>query len=86
MIVESAVNGSKNAVATSGFKSISDLWIGCHASIDEPSKGIPLSNVDALTALIIYVTWCHVPFKSVNLKSTNLTSFSYNNQKTLQYY
>ena len=51
MIVGSAVNGSINAVPTSGFKIISDLLIGCHASIDEPSNGKPASNIDSSTAL-----------------------------------
>ena len=75
MIVVSAVNGSKNAVSTSGISIISDLCMGCHASIELPSNGIPLKE-SLLIAFILYDTWCHVPLRSVKRKSTNLTSFS----------
>ena len=76
MIVESAVNGSRNAVSISGFSSISDFSIGCQFSIEEPSNGRPASIISAVTADIRYEIWCHVPLMSVNLKSTNSTSFS----------
>ncbi len=53
MMVGSAVKGSKNAVGTSAFKSISDLLIGCHLSIEEPSKGKPFVKFPSFTALIL---------------------------------
>ena len=75
--VGSLKNGSITAVSTSGIRIISDSLIAFQPAIEEPSNIFPSSNKDSSTAPTGIVTCCSLPFVSVNLKSTNLTSFSF---------
>src|SRR4051812_10946292 len=53
---------------------MSDALIGCQPRIDEPSKPMPSSNSASSRRHAGIVVCCHTPGKSMNLRSTNLTS------------
>src|SRR5271156_5164236 len=53
---------------------MSDALIGCQPRIDEPSNARPSSKRPSSRRVAGMVVCCHTPGKSMNLRSTNLTS------------
>src|SRR5215813_4589804 len=49
--------------------------IGCQPRTLDPSKAIPSSNSASFKRVAGIVVCCQIPGKSMNLRSTNLTSF-----------
>ncbi|GBE00619.1 hypothetical protein BMS3Abin08_00037 [bacterium BMS3Abin08] len=76
------LKGSIIVVLGSGIISISDALIACHPLIEEPSKPTPSSKVSSLSSSIGTEKCCQIPGKSMNLKSTITTSFSWANANT----
>ncbi len=70
LTVGRAKNGSITPVFASGTASMSELLIGCHPRIDDPSKPTPSLNVFSSHVSIGYEQCCHVPRKSMNFRST----------------
>src|SRR5215212_9182061 len=54
---------------------MSDALIGCQPRTEDPSNWIPSSNSASSRRATGNVVCCHTPGKSMNLRSTNLTSF-----------
>src|SRR5882724_1478733 len=77
-----ALKGSSFAVSGSGVMSMSDALMGCQPRIDEPSKPKPSSKHDSVSRWPGTVVCCQMPGKSMNFKSTNLTSFFFANSTT----
>src|SRR6185503_6777859 len=77
-----AVNGSSFAVSGSGTMSMSEALIGCQPRIEDPSNPKPSSKHASLNRLAGTVVCCQMPGKSMNFRSTNLTSFFLANSTT----
>src|SRR5882762_10493221 len=74
--VGSALKTSIHAVAASGMTSMSEALMTFQPRMLDPSKPSPSVKISSLYSLSVVVKCCHVPGKSVNLKSTSLTSWS----------
>src|SRR6516162_152243 len=72
--VLSLQNGSMNAVSGTGMTSMSDSLIACQPRMLDPSKPRPSSKTCSSRASAGMVKCCHRPGKSMNRKSTALTS------------
>src|SRR5262245_11861812 len=80
--VVSLQNGSRKSVSGCGTTSMSDSLIACQPRRDEPSKPMPSSKVCSSTASAGTVKCFQRPGKSMNRRSTALTSFSRRNAST----
>ena len=76
LIVGTAVKGSITAVAASGMTSMSLAWIACQPRMELPSKPKPSSKELSSSWPMGTVKCCHIPGKSMNLKSANFAPFS----------
>jgi hypothetical protein len=74
--VGSDANGSTKAVVGTGTSSMSLSLIACQPRMLEPSKPRPSSKVSSSSLATGIVKCCQAPRKSVNRRSTALTSFS----------
>src|ERR1700745_1107295 len=74
--VGSALKISIHAVAGSGMTSMSDALITFQPWMLEPSKPRPSVKMSSLYSVRVVVKCCQDPGRSVNLKSTSLTSRS----------
>src|SRR6266568_4564510 len=74
--VGSALKMSIHAVVGSGITSMSDALITFQPRMLDPSKPRPSVKMSSLYSLSVVVKCCHVPGRSVNLKSINLTLLS----------
>src|SRR5262245_21759316 len=70
--VDSAMNGSMNAVAGSGMANMSDASMDFQPRMDEPSKPRPSAKDSSLSSLKGSVKCCQVPKVSTNFTSTIL--------------
>src|SRR5262249_47275348 len=75
--VGSALKISIHAVAGSGITSMSDALIAFQPRMLEPSKPSPSVKISSLYSVSVVVKCCQAPGRSVNLKSTSLTSWSF---------
>ena len=69
-------NGSMTAVAGSGTSSMSDSLISWKPRIEEPSKPAPSVSRPSPSSRAATAKCCHVPGRSVNLRSTSPTRCS----------
>ena len=76
------MNGSRNAVSGCGTTSMSLSLIACQPRMLEPSKPRPSSNTSSSSLFTGIVKCCQIPGKSMNRRSTALTSFSRHSAKT----
>src|SRR5207249_8163846 len=74
--VGSALKMSIQAVAGSGMTSMSEALITFQPRILEPSNPRPSVKISSLYSVRVVVKCCQAPGRSVNLKSTSLTSWS----------
>src|SRR5437763_11998432 len=74
--VGSALKMSIHAVEGSGITSMSDALMTFHPRMLEPSKPSPSVKISSLYSVSVVVKCCQEPGRSVNLKSTSLTSWS----------
>src|SRR5881409_3290130 len=74
--VGSALKISIHAVAGSGTTSMSEALITFQPRMLEPSKPRPSVKISSLYSVRVVVKCCQAPGRSVNLKSTSLTSWS----------
>src|SRR5947209_16285642 len=74
--VGSALKISIQAVAGSGMTSMSEALITFQPRMLDPSNPSPSVKMSSLYSVSVVVKCCHVPGRSVNLKSTSLTSWS----------
>src|SRR3989442_10669658 len=71
------MQGSTNALAGSGSKSMSLSLIAWNPRIDEPSKPTPSANIASVSSLSGSEKCCQVPGRSVNRTSTICTPASF---------
>src|SRR5262249_12951404 len=69
--VGSALKTSIHAVAGSGMTSMSEALITFQPRMLEPSNPSPSVKISSLYSVSVVVKCCHVPGRSVNLKSTS---------------
>src|ERR1700758_512584 len=74
--VGEAKKGSTAAVAGSGIRVMSDLWIALQPAIEEPSNPKPSANTSSSKIDASKVTCCHLPRGSVKRRSTYFMSLS----------
>src|SRR6476659_1944882 len=74
--VGSALKISTHALPGSGITSMSEALIAFQPRILEPSKPRPSVKMSSLYSVSVVVKCCQAPGRSVNLKSTSLTSRS----------
>src|SRR6266511_4716471 len=74
--VGSALKMSIHAVVGSGMTSMSDALITFQPRMLDPSKPSPSVKISSLYSVSVVVKCCHVPGRSVNLKSTSFTPWS----------
>src|SRR5438270_5333919 len=74
--VGSALKISIQAVAGSGMTSMSEAFMTFQPRMLDPSNPRPSVKISSLYSVSVVVKCCHVPGRSVNLKSTSLTSWS----------
>src|SRR5436190_12388045 len=74
--VGSALKISIQAVAGSGMTSMSEALMTFQPRMLEPSNPRPSVKMSSLYSVSVVVKCCQVPGRSVNLKSTSLTSWS----------
>ena len=74
--VGSALKISIHAVAGSGMTSMSEEFITFQPRMLEPSNPSPSVKISSLYSVSVVVKCCHVPGRSVNLKSTSFTPWS----------
>ncbi len=77
LMVGAAVKGSITAVATSGMISMSLAWMACQPRMELPSKPNPSSKELSSRRAMGTVKCCHIPGKSMNLKSANFAPCSF---------
>ena len=81
-IVGCSIKGSITAVVGSGITNMSDAFIGCQPRIDDPSNPNPSSKESSSSSCKGTLKCCHMPGKSMNLRSTITALFSFANSKT----
>src|SRR5215467_14142714 len=74
--VATAANGSSTADSASGISTMSESLIPFHPEIDDPSNILPSSKNDSSTVRAGNVTWCCLPSKSANRRTTYSTLLS----------
>src|SRR2546425_11585558 len=74
--VGSALKISIQAVVGSGMTSMSEALIPFQPRMLEPSNPRPSVKMSSLYSVRVVVKCCQAPGRSVNLKSTSLTSWS----------
>ncbi len=82
LIVGSFVNGSSTAVSGCGTRIMSLSLMACQPRMLEPSKPRPSSKMSSVSLFAGMVKCCQMPGKSMNRRSTALTSFSRHSAKT----
>src|SRR5947207_15761205 len=74
--VGSALKMSIQAVDGSGITSMSEALMTLQPRMLDPSKPRPSLKISSSYSVSVVVKCCHVPSKSVNLKSINFTLLS----------
>ena len=69
------MNGSITAVDESGISSMSLSLMGWKPRMDEPSKPTPSSKLDSSSLSKGMLVCCHLPGRSMNLRSTITAPF-----------